>query len=375
MSEVVADDVSFLNRLAHQAAELTINSEHGDPAVRLGLITTLYFKQGHTAHIKQRLEACFVRFREEFKRELKWLLHKTERKLTLSSFASSRRQVVNSSTDEQFIWSIGSGASQDIALYRMFTMNTTQALEEVDRSCLKMVLPWSILLEPEGVQRYEDWLKYLCDQVQAEHGFGGLAAILPHDGKRYFPLEFQLARQYIGLMVDPIPHIESLRLLDSIKGVAWCTVLGERFVEQLGGNDALREQLSNCDGVVFTQYERGLIIRTGSLPVLDDEKRLADYFEVNKVLKPIRIKDTGCLHPFPVQGGGFCETSTAQWYARFDEKPKPVLNAGDRCSHTGYWFSNARARSQRLFSKGDIMPAFAQVHARRTHWFWIGKEV
>lgn len=375
MSEVVADEVSLLNKLAHQAADMTINSEHGEPAVRLGLITTLYFKQGHTAHIKQRLEACFVRFREEFKRELKWLLHKTERKLTLSSFASSRRRVVNSSSDEQFIWSIGSGASKDIALYRMFTMNTTQALEEVDRSCLKMVLPWSILLEPNGAQRYEDWLKFLCDQVQAEHGFGGLAAVLPHDGKRYFPLEFQLARQYIGLMVDPIPHIESLRMLDSIKGVAWYTILGEHFVEKLGGNDVLREQLSTCDGVVFQQYERGLIIRTGSLPVLDDEERMADYFMVNKVLKPIRIKDTGCLHPFPVQGGGFCETSTAQWYARFDDKPKPVLNAGDRCSHTGYWFSNARVRSQRLFSKGDIMPAFAQVQAQRTHWFWIGKEV
>jgi hypothetical protein len=143
MSEVVADDVSSLNRLAHQAADLTINSEHGDPAVRLGLITTLYFKQGHTAHIKQRLEECFVRFRDEFKRELKWLLHKTERKLTLSSFASSRRQVLGSTPDEQFIWSIGSGAPQDIALYRLFVMNTTQALEEVDRSCLKMVLPWS----------------------------------------------------------------------------------------------------------------------------------------------------------------------------------------------------------------------------------------
>ncbi|MDB5980551.1 MAG: hypothetical protein JWQ69_1566 [Pseudomonas sp.] len=375
MSEVVADDVSSLNRLAHQAADLTINSEHGDPAVRLGLITTLYFKQGHTAHIKQRLEECFVRFRDEFKRELKWLLHKTERKLTLNSFTSSRRQVLGSSPDEQFIWSIGSGASQEIALYRMFVMNTTQALEEVDRSCLKMVLPWSILLEPEGVQRYEGWLKYLCEQVQAEHGFGGLAAILPHDGKRYFPLEYQLARQYIGLMVDPIPHIESLRLLDHIKGVGWYTVLGERFVDQLGGNDGLREQLSDCDGVVFQQYENGLIIRAGSLPVLDDEERLANYFEVNKVLKPIRIKDTGCLHPFPVQGGGFCETSTAQWYARFDEKPKPVLNAGDRCSHSGYWFSNARARSQRLFSKGDIMPAFAHLHAQRTHWFWMGEEV
>lgn len=374
MSEIVSDCVSPLNRLADQAVHLTVDSDEGEPAVRLGLITTLYFKQGHTALTKRRVDDCFVRFRKEFKTELKWLLHKTLRKMTPSGFASSRRQVLASSPDEQFIWSIGSGTPQGIATYRLFVMNTTRALRDIDRSCLKMVLPWSILLEPDGVQRYERWLKYLCDQVHAEHGFGGLAAIFPHEGKRYFPLEYQLARQYIGLMVDPLPHVDSLRLLDHIKGVSWYTVVGERFVKQLGGNDALRQQLSGCADVVFHGYDNGLIIRAGDLPVLDDADALASYVDVNKVLKPIRVQDTGCLHPFPVQGGGFSEASTAQWYARFDEKPKPALNPGDRCTHTGYWFSNAKARSQRLFITGEIMPAFAHLQAQRTHWFWVGEE-
>ncbi|MDB6145650.1 MAG: hypothetical protein JWP80_4694 [Pseudomonas sp.] len=372
MWEMVSDGVSPLNRLADRAANMMINATDGDPLVRLGLITTLYFKQGHTAEIKRRIDECFVRFRKDFRREINWLLHKSLRKITSGNFATSRRQILASRPNEQFIWSIGSGSTQDTALYRLFVMNTTEALEEVDRSCLKMVLPWTILLEPKGVERYENWIKYLCDQVQAEHGFGGLATILPHDGC-YFPLEYQLARQYIGLMVDPIPHIESLRLLNHIKGVNWYTVVGARLIERLGGSDAVRRQLSGNGDVVFQHYDNGLIIRAGDLPALDDERALANYVDVNRVLKPIRLQDTGCLHPFPVLGGGFSEEFTAQWYARFDETPKPVLNGGDLCTHTGYWFTNARARSQRLFKKGELMTTFFHLTAQQTHWFWVGE--
>jgi Protein of unknown function (DUF3396) len=374
MWEMVADGVSPLNRLADGAANLMIDAADGDPCVSLGLITTLYFKQGHTTQTKWRLDECFVRFRKEFQREIKWLLHKTVRKITPNNFASSRRQILSSRPNEQFIWSIGSGSSPENALHRLFVMNTTEALEDVDRSCLKMVLPWTILLEPKGVERYENWLKYLCEQVHAEHGYGGLAIVLPHEG-RYFPLEYQLARQYIGLMVDPIPHIESLRLLEHIKGVSWYTVVGTRFVKRLGGNDGLRRQLSGNNDVVFQPYSHGLIIRAGDLPALDDEKALANYTDVNRVLKPIRLQDTGCLHPFPVQGGGFNEESTAQWYARFDEEPVPVLNGGDHCTHTGYWFSNASVRSQRLFKKGEVMATFGHLAAQRTRWFWLGEAV
>lgn len=63
MSEIVSDDVSPLGRLRYQAASLAINSAEGDPIVRLGLITTLYFRHGHTLETKQRIDECFVWFR------------------------------------------------------------------------------------------------------------------------------------------------------------------------------------------------------------------------------------------------------------------------------------------------------------------------
>lgn len=372
MSENASDDVDPTNRLTDQATNLTIDSVKGEPIVRLGLTVTLFFKHGETAQIKQRLAECFTEFHKAFKTQLKWQFYNTLRKMTASSFANCRRRMLASAADEQFIWSIGSGTLQQVSEYRLFVMNTPQSQAAFDRSCLKMVLPWTILLEPGGAERYEQWLKFLCDQVSAEHGYGGLACTLPYDGQQHFPLEYQLARQYIGLMVDPLPHIESLRMTDHIKGVSWFTVLGSRFVNQLGGNDALRRKLSVRSDIVFQRYDHGLIIRAGRLPYLGGpaEDPPAAYIQVNKAIKPVRVKATGSLHAYSMPGKTFGDTASAAWYARFDEKLPGPLNAGDCCTHTGYWSSNGMARSRCLVRKGQIMPAFSHLKGR-TQWFWL----
>ncbi|MCY1552754.1 hypothetical protein D9M68_891710 [compost metagenome] len=49
---------------------------------------------------------------------------------------------------------------------------------------------------------YRHRLTYLCNQVQAEHGYGGLSSVLPYDYDSYMTTEYQLAQQYSGLEVD-----------------------------------------------------------------------------------------------------------------------------------------------------------------------------
>ncbi|MFJ4142290.1 DUF3396 domain-containing protein [Pseudomonas sp. NPDC089734] len=375
MSETVSDPVRLLARLEAQAEHLAVDCSQGVPVVRLGLITTLYFKDSHTQEARRRIEACFLRFYMAFKPVLKWQLFNRMRRLTASGFASCRRQVLNSSPEDRFIWSIASATQAEVATYSLFVMNTPQGQADNDRSCLKMVLPWSFLTEPDGLKSYEAWIRYLSSEVRAEHGFGGLACVLPGDGHHYLPLEYQFAQEYIGLMVDPGPHIESLRLLERIKGVSWYTVLGDAFVKRLGGSDALRGQLSTHSDIVFHAYGGGLMIRAGAVPQLGGAGMApAAYTAVNKVIRPVRLQDTGCLHPYLVPGVGFTEETTAKWYARFDEKPMPAVNAGDACPRSGYWFSNAKVRSRRFFSEGEIMPAFAHIKAGRTQWFWARQD-
>ncbi|SHN19387.1 Protein of unknown function [Pseudomonas asturiensis] len=375
MSEAVSDGVSLLDRLERQSERIAVDSALGTPVVRLGLITTLYFKQGHTQEVKRRIAACFSRFYQTFKPVLKWQLYARMRRLSASGFASCKRHVLLGSPDDQFVWSLASATQAEVSSYSLFVMNTPQGQADNDLSCLKMVLPWSYLAEPDGLKNYETWIRYLSSEVQAEHGFGGLACILPCDGHHLLPWEYRLAREYVGLMVDPGPHIESLRLLDRIKGVGWYTVLGEAFVRRLGGSDKLRGQLSPYSEVVFHSYSNGLMIRAGAVPELGgrDKSVPKAYMAVNKVIKPIRLQDTGNLHPYIVPGTGFNEDTTAQWFARFDEKVLPPVDAGHACPQSGYWFSNAQARSRRLFNEGDIMPAFEHIKGKRTQWFWAAQ--
>ncbi|RMV08047.1 hypothetical protein ALP20_100641 [Pseudomonas coronafaciens pv. coronafaciens] len=374
MSGVGADVVRLLARLAPQSERMGVDSPLGMPVIRLGLITTLYFRNGHTAEMKRRVDACFSRFYDTFKTRLKWQLFKRMRRLSGSGFASTRRQVVESLAHEQFTWSIASATQAEVAMYSLFVMNTSQGQAENDRSCLKMVLPVSYLSEPDGLKHYEAWIRYLSSEVQAEHGFGGLACVLPCDGHQYLPWEYRLAQDYPGLMVDPGPHIESLRLLDRIKGVSWYTVLGEGFVRQLGGSDRLRGEMSAHSDIVFHSYRNGLIIRAGAVPELGGRglPPPQPYVTVNRVIKPIRLQDTGNLHPYLAPGIGFTEETTAQWYARFDEKPLPPVDAGQACPRSGCWFSSAQFGSRRHFTEGELMPAFAHVKSKKTQWFWAG---
>lgn len=372
MSETVSEIVRILGELRQKAEQLTVDSAKGVPLVRLGLMTTLYFKHGHTAETRIRLEACFNRFYETFRPFLKWQAYKHVRKLSPSTFATCRRQVLESPAREPLVWSISSAASTEAATHRMFVVGAGESQNDTDHSCLKMILPWTLLEEREGAKTYEGWLKYLCDQVRSEHGYGGLACIMPDEDARYFPLEYRFAQEHTGLMVDAGPHMESLHLLDRIKGVSWYTVLGSRFVKVLGGNDRLRRQLSAYSDVVFQSYEAGLLVRNGLLPMLGEkgEAPSKSYLALHNALAAVRVRTTGCLHPYPIRGRGFTEQSTAQWYVRYEEKDKPPVSAGQPCPHAGYWFSNAKARSRRFFNVGEIMPAFEHIKAERTKWFW-----
>ncbi|GAD64941.1 hypothetical protein [Aquipseudomonas alcaligenes] len=54
--------MNALEKLTKHAADLAFELPDGTPVVKLGLIATLYFKEGYTAESKQRVAECFERF-------------------------------------------------------------------------------------------------------------------------------------------------------------------------------------------------------------------------------------------------------------------------------------------------------------------------
>ena len=384
MKSVLQDEGSIresLNNLSEQSANLTFELPDNTPVVRLGLIATLYFKEGYSLQSKRNVMQCFTRFKEEFGQHLKGQFDDRYKKLTDSGFSKTQEKIRESGPNEQYEWHISSAATaNEAAAYSLSALNSFEVHGDQKRSYLKMTLPWSFLKEPDGVARFEEWLVYLCDQVEAEHGYGGLSSILPYDFDRYMPMEFQLAQQYVGLEVDSMVHNFKRELLDHIKGVNWYTIVGTRFTEQLGGKDGLRHALSGRGDVEMLDYQGGLIIRAGALPELGaiHEPLPVTYVAVNRVLKQLRNPKPDQLHTYSPYGNCFEQDSTERWYARFDQddahsKTPARIEAGQPCSAAGYWFSPAQANSRRYFDLGEIMPRFSGSNWGDTLWYWSGE--
>ncbi|WP_063613917.1 DUF3396 domain-containing protein [Pseudomonas syringae] len=315
--------MNVLKKLAERAPELAFELPDGTTVVKLGLIITLYFKRGYTQETKCKVDECFIRFYEEFKPLLKGMFYRRRKKLTDASFYKVREQISTTDSNDEFSWLLGSATEPTQAdEYRLSMLNSLEVHGDQIRSYIKLVFPWSILKQPGGAARYQEWLCYLSDKLEVEHGYGGLSSILPYDYHSYSPTEYELAQQYSGLDVDTTPYASSLELMDHIKGVNWYTIIGNAFVERLGGESAIRHAFSGRGDIEILTYNNGLIIRAGEYPELGalEDGPPAAYVAVNKVVKPVRIPNPDQLHSYSPYGNCFEKDSTDRWYARFDQE-------------------------------------------------------
>lgn len=323
--------MNTLEELICQAPDLAFELPDNTPVVRLGLIGTVYFKAGYLLENKKKVMECFERFKEEFGQYLTAQFDGRYRKLTDDSFKKTTMKILGTDSNEQYEWHISSApTANEAAEYSLSALNSFEIHGDQKRSFLKITLPWTLLQETDGAARYQNWLVYLCNQVNAEHGYGGLSSVLPYDFDSYMPMEFQLAQQFSGLEVDSMVHNFKRELLDHIKGVNWYTVLGKQFMERLGGEDQLRHALGGRGDLGVLSYQNGLIIRAGDLPQLGTENQPlpAAYVAVNRIVKPLRIPDPGQLHTYSPYGNCFEEDSTARWYARFDQEENQPITQG-----------------------------------------------
>ncbi|MFJ2318655.1 type VI immunity family protein [Pseudomonas sp. NPDC087817] len=312
-----------MKNLEQRAADLGFELPDGTPVAKLSIIITLYFKEGYTAGKKLKIIDCFGKFNDEFGAHLNGLLQDSYKLLTSESLEEAFTKIRSSSGNERCELHLTSASStKEAADYGISVLNSREVHEDSDRSYIKLVLPRDFIASDEGLTTYRTWVKYLCNQVEAEHGYGGLSTALPFDYDVYMPIEYELAQKYTGLDVDSMPHSLASELIDHIKGVNWQTIVGNSFIANLGGEPALRQKLSSRSDIDFVNYDNGLIIQAGEYPQLGAEGRddLDAYIAVNKILKPLRIPEPDQIHHYSPHGICFEEESTKQWYARFDQE-------------------------------------------------------
>ncbi|MFS7158594.1 MULTISPECIES: type VI immunity family protein [Serratia] len=349
--------------LEQRVPEFTFTDNNDVVVSRLGLSITLFFKQGYTLEKREKILACFSRFRDEFATHLSFHAHefKGMKKYTPENIAKVEGCIRNKGVYDYGGWYISDAKNMSEAPNCLMHYIDSGDDDDDENSYLSLILPWFYLKETQGMARFNDWLTYLCQQLEPDSGDCGYCLILPRDYDDYCSLEYELARRFPPLQVNTNAFATKRHYNHSTRGVNWITVLDKRYIKRLGGEDWVRQMLSHDPEIGVEHYPGGLLIRAGQYP---DLTPLAaglspQYLAVNQLIRPIRVKhqEGHSLHFYGVNH--FDELSTQAWYARYDQGPLSLspLKSGTPALVSGNWTTPSFPHTMRIIKQGEMAPA------------------
>ncbi|WP_387468233.1 DUF3396 domain-containing protein [Photorhabdus sp. RM323S] len=372
------ETLDYFSQLRSQLAAFTFLNGDGLTVSRLGISITLFFKQGYTQEKKQRILACYRRFREEFGTHLRFHRHSLEglKKYSPENIAKVEEGILNQKKNQPSSWVVSDAKNlYEAPCYLMRYLDSDEDDGDDSSSYLSLTLPWDYLKEQEGMARFMAWLDFLCEQLEPDSGDCSYCLVLPRDYHDYFPLEYQLAQRYPSLQVNSAVHTAKLQYGHSIRGINWITLLSKRFVNRLGGEHWIRKTLARYPDVVITPYSNGLMIRAGQYPDLTPlpGNVPASYFAINQLIRPIRVipREGHSLHFYGE--GHFDDISTLAWYARYDRSPLHItpVRTGEPMLVSGFWRTDSQPDKQYFFVQGAMAFDVQGAESGTTIWHLI----
>ncbi|NIF76371.1 DUF3396 domain-containing protein [Paraburkholderia sp. Cy-641] len=352
--------------------ELCQHDNRGGLVIFPGVIGTVFFERGSKPDVRRGLLACFDRFEQLFGHYLKGgrngddgrFSRKTPRgveairRAILEVPPEVKLEVVRSSAiDEDSTAAYQIETLTDVAVAEDYTDPSGFSVkkgQDCGLSYLKFWMQMDFVNTPEGVRSYEAFLRFVCEQLPVRGGYGGLSSILPYSFHEYMPQEWALAQRFSGLEIDSYAFLqkqeydtmsyegqstdhmtaiyEDLRPgakvghYGFIKGVNWYTLIGDLFVDRLGGEAVVRAELARPD-IGIERIGHCLLIRAGDFPRLGapEEGLPEPYVFVNRALRVLRNPAPPSLHT-NVPGIEHADPDgTRRWEARFDLPGAPPL--------------------------------------------------
>lgn len=300
---------------------LTLTNEDGKVVIQVGLLATLYFERAHQADVREAIAACFEEYQALVGSRLRWAKHpETYRWYPAGGpdVPSVRDWLKEIDEDAEWEFSFHGGDDPDSASH-LSVKALGSARWQDDLSYFRATLPITWFADHTG--DFPALTLDFCRKIRPVSGYGGLGIIeSPNDliEAQFEPSVFITAQRFPGLEVDyPYSHI--LYLKEGIKGVNWLTIIGDRWLSQLGGLSKLRDQVG--EELMFQEFPGGLIVRAGAQPQMGDLDvgRYPDlYVRLAAALKPIRVQKLGSFHH--AGSNRFDQKTTERWLARFDPK-------------------------------------------------------
>ena len=286
----------------------------------VGLLTTVYFLDGDTAEVRERVCQALDLYLKTIGNSLRWgsdRATKRPRAIAGTNILSPRQWLggVNP-VDGMSLTAHGGQKIKDAAPH--FVQFFARKLTPGQLSYFTFGLPFEWIATHEAAA-FPTLVVQLCEILKPIHGYAGLA-VIPFvnldRSEAAFGAVTALAARFRGLEVDiPWSHAIYLAKEDRIKGINWLSIIDRERIERLGGSEALTAALGA--GILRYPFSTGVVIQAGPRPLLGDvhlQEPMPHYTQVARALKPIRIDSILSLS----SPHGFDRDRTDKWLARFD---------------------------------------------------------
>jgi hypothetical protein len=300
---------------------LCIKDTDGRDAVMIGLLVTVFFDNQVTREVRERIADAAEDYIHLVREHLRWSVPpKAKREYPIGSTRTKfPREWLPDHPDGES-WSFvfhGGNAGRAASAFYVEGFGSRFA-DDTELGHLHISFPLLWFADPSA-GTFPEYVLKLCQNLRPLSGYAGVGVLESFDGytaDKFQPVVREIAERFPGLEIEArVEH--GISLNTGIKGVNWLTILGDRWLKEVGGFDSLRARLDDAFGLY--PYDGGVIIQAGSKPQIGDthaNRWPKHYVTLAKVLKKIQIKDH---RPFHFGGPGRMNHEASKaWLFRFD---------------------------------------------------------
>ncbi|WP_438043111.1 type VI immunity family protein [Sorangium sp. So ce128] len=330
MEEMMSDETNEMMAVLDE--HLRVKDDEGRTVLQVALLATVYFEDAYKTEVREAVVSCCEDYFRRCGHRLRWARHPEKRLMEpygKGKASNPRAWLLGFGEDESFSL-IYHGAEYERGA-SSFLVHALGGEKRpfVDLGFFRAAFP--LLWFADSAESFPEVMLEMCRKLKPSSGYGGIGVVESPDSSISSlcePVVYDWAQKFPGLEADyPISHSIWLRKgrggNGGIKGVNWLTVLGERWVEEMGGADKIEADLHALDErFIARRFDGGVMIQAGARPQLGNAERNVWpelYVKLSKYLKPIRITEH---RPFQYGGPGLrfdLERSEA-WLRRFDDR-------------------------------------------------------
>lgn len=284
------------------------------------LAVTLYF-QGPVEDYAAGVESCLASFLADWGGQLTWYADEDLGRFRPATSKRLARPIERLRRRDKpmtfYAWTMSAGPSFESPSALGFQAHVRSG-DDAALSFIRASFPPDAWAGDAGAERFVELVARWSAMLPLAHGYGGLALNQSESDRQMRSwILSRISSRFPGFEIDDCGGT-ALRGGEAIKGVNWLTLVGDRFLDRLGGIAPLRARLDPA--IQIRPIEgRGALFRLGPGPQEGDLARgeeLPLHRALARVLAPIGMVEHPALGP--AEYGSFGPEGTARWLRRFD---------------------------------------------------------